>query len=148
MEQNQPAPQFEQQRIVAPPAPVRADLPDLAAMAVELDRMKIEASVDAERTRPGLNGLFAFLLASFVAYVVAHFVSYQDQAFVMLTHPGDFIEPKRAGIALGIGLVVAGAVALGSAIAERRTRSAVRAYEEQLIALGGTPLPERGKPLA
>lgn len=125
------APEFEQQ-----PA-------DLEAMALTLDRMKIEAGIDSERTRPSLSGLFAFLLTAGVVAIGLWVVQYGTQT----QHTGQKVSLSLqmlllAGIA---GVLASLVVALLSVRATRRTQRAVRAYEQRLLALGGTPLPERGQ---
>ncbi len=147
IEQNQPSPQFEYEQFVIAPASVMEAPPDLEAMAVELDQMKIEATVDAERTRPGLNGFFAFILTTPLLYIIGYAAEHQEKSFDALTHPQQLIEPLLGAIALGGGLVIASAVAIASNIATRKHQAQVQKFQKELISLGGTPLPERGQPL-
>ena len=145
--QSRPAPQFEQQQVVIAPSVAEPEPPDLDDMAQRLDQMKIEAIVDTERTRFGINGLFAFFVAAPVAYLVEHVIVFQGRSFDVLTDAQAILSPERVVIALAAGLGVAVIVAIMSHLARQRVTRAVKAYEARLIALGGTPLPERGRPL-
>jgi pyruvate/2-oxoglutarate dehydrogenase complex dihydrolipoamide acyltransferase (E2) component len=145
--QSRPAPQFEQQQVVIAPSVAEPEPPDLDFMAQYLDQMKIEAIVDAERTRFGINGLFAFFAAAPVAYLVEHVIVFQGRSFDVLADAQAIVSPERVAIALAVGLAVAIIVAIVSHLARQRVTRAVKAYEARLIALGGTPLPERGVPL-
>ena len=145
--QSRPAPQFEQQQVVIAPSVAEPEPPDLDDMAQRLDQMKIEAAVDAERTRFGINGLFAFFVAAPVAYLVEHIIVFQGRSFDVLTDAQAILSPERVVIALAAGLGVAVIVAIASHLSRQRVTRAVKAYEASLIALGGTPLPERGVPL-
>lgn len=137
-----PAPQFE--RVVTEPDPGRAELPDLDAMARKLDEMKVEASIDAERTRPALNGFLTFIVVAGLTYLAQFVMRFGTGAFAELIHTQPLEAPTKAIIAGGAGVVAAAAVTFGSQRAARRTQKAVTAFEEQLISLGGVPLPERG----
>lgn len=141
-----PAPQFEQEQITLAPSDAREDVHDLAAMAIQLDQMKIDAAIDAERTRPGLNGFFALVLGAGVSYAAAYLVQYQSGTLDALTHGEGYLDIRRGAIALGIALVAGVLVGIWSSVVTRRTQAAVQAYERRLRALGGTPLPERGQP--
>lgn len=144
--QYRPAPQFEQEQIAVAPATM-GDAPlDLDAMAVHLDQMKVEAIIDAERTRPGLNAFFALILATGVSYIAFTVARYAAGTSSLRDRQIDVVDIPRAAAAIGVGLVAAIAVGIWSAILTRRTRRTVRAYEQRLIALGGTPLPDRGPP--
>ncbi|HEY7021691.1 MAG TPA: hypothetical protein VH349_11285 [Ktedonobacterales bacterium] len=145
--QSRPAPQFEQQQVVIAPSMAEPEPPDLDDMAQRLDQMKIEAIVDAERTRFGINGLFAFLLVTPMIYLLEHLIVFQGRSFDVLTDAQVIVSPERVVIALAAGLGVAVIVAIASQLARQRVTRAVKAYEARLIALGGTPLPERGVPL-
>jgi hypothetical protein len=145
--QSRPAPQFEQQQVVIAPSVAEPEPPDLDDMAQRLDQMKIEAIVDAERTRFGINGLFAFFVAAPVVYLVEHVIVFQGRSVDVLTDAQAILSPERVVIALAAGLGVAVIVAIASHLARQRVTRAVKAYEARLIALGGTPLPERGRPL-
>ncbi len=147
IEQNQPSPQFEYEQIVIAPAAVVEGPPDLEAMAQELDQMKVEATIDAERTRPGLNGFFAFILSTPLIYIVGYAAEHQEKSFAALTHPQQLLEPLLGAIALGGGLAITTAVAIASHIATRKQQAKVQTFQKELISLGGTPLPERGQPL-
>ncbi len=147
IEQNQPSPQFEYEQIVAAPAAVTEAPPDLEAMAHELDQMKIEAVIDAERTRPGLNGFFAFILATPLIYIIGYAAEHQEKSFSALAHPQQLLEPLLGAIALGGGVVITTAVAITSNIATRKQQAKVQTFQKELVSLGGTPLPERGQPL-
>lgn len=145
--QTRPAPQFEQQQVVIAPSIAESEPPDLDFMAQHLDQMKIEAAIDAERTRFGINGLFAFFLVTPASYLLEHIVVFQGRSFDVLTDAQAIVSPERVAIAVAAGLAVALIVGITSHLATQRTRKAVRAYEARLIALGGTPLPERGSSL-
>ncbi len=145
--QSRPAPQFEQQQVVVAPRVTEPEPPDLDDMAQRLDQMKIEAAVDSERTRFGINGLFAFLLVTPVIYLLEYLIVFQDRSFDVLTDAQALVSPERIAIALAAGLAVAVIVAITSHLARQKVANAVTAYEARLIALGGTPLPERGLPL-
>jgi hypothetical protein len=144
--QNRPAPQFEQQVVTAPSA-AEPEPPDLDFMAQHLDQMKIEAIVDAERTRVGINGLFAFLLVTPVIYLIEHLIMFQGRSFDVLADAQAIVSPERVVIAVAVGLAVAIIVAIVSHLARQKGTTRVNAYEARLIALGGAPLPERGLPL-
>jgi hypothetical protein len=116
-------------------------------MAITLDQMKVEAMVDAERTRPSLNGLFTFLLVGGATFIGEYVAQYGAQSFEKLTQGKAVVDLQMIGQALGVGVAVAAMVALMSYVATRRTSKRVRTVEQQLINLGGTPLPERGRPL-
>jgi hypothetical protein len=145
--QHRPAPQFEQQQIGVAPAQVHQEPPDLEAMAVTLDQMKVEAAIDSERTRPGLNGLFALLVVGGAAFIGQYIARYGAQSMQKLTDAKALVDPQMIAQAVAGGLVVAALVGLVSWLATRRTQAAVHAYEQRLISLGGTPLPERGQRL-
>lgn len=145
--QYRPAPQFEQQQIAETAATPRIEPPDLDAMALRLDLMKIDAAIDAERTRPGLNGFFALVLVSGLGYVGLYLAQYQTRALAAAAHGDDVLNAVRVVSAIGIGMLAAVVVGIWSFLATRRVRRAVQAYERELLALGGTPLPERGMPL-
>ncbi|HEU5441698.1 MAG TPA: hypothetical protein VFU88_20615 [Ktedonobacterales bacterium] len=145
--QYRPAPQFEQAHLGAPPASAAQQLPDLEAMAVELDQMKIEAAIDSERTRPSLNGFFAFLVVGSATFIVAYVVRYGGHALPLLFKAKSAVDLQIIAQAIGAGVIVAAVVALVSFLATRRTYRNVRAFEQKLIRLGGTPLPDRGRPL-
>jgi hypothetical protein len=139
--QYRPAPQFEQEQLGAAPAPAQPAQPDLEAMAIKLDEMKVEAMVDAERTRPSLNGLFALLLVSGATFIGEYVAQYGAQSFEKLTQGKAVVDVQTIGQALGVGVAVA------AVVATRKTSKRVRTFEQRLIDLGGTPLPERGQPL-
>jgi hypothetical protein len=145
--QNRPAPQFEQQQVVTAPSVAEPEPPDLDFMAQHLDQMKIEAIVDAERTRLGINGLFAFLLVTPAIYLIEHLIVFQGRSFDVLTDAQAIVSPTRVVIALAVGLAAAISVAIVSHLARQNVARAVKAYEARLIALGGAPPPERGLPV-
>lgn len=144
--QYQRAPEFEREQVTLAPAPTRDEPPDLAAMAIQLDQMKIEAIIEAERTRPGLNGFFALILITGASYVAAYLAQYQMDTVAAVKRGIGYLDVRRGLLALGIGLVAALVVGVWGAISARRTRRNVEAYERRLRTLGGTPLPERGPP--
>jgi len=146
--QYRPAPQFEQEQLGAVPAPAQQERPDLEAMAIKLDQLKVEAAIDAERTRPSLNGLFAFLLMGGATFIGEYVGQYGAHSIEKLTQGKAGIDPQMVGQALGTGVVVAAVAAVMGYLATRRTYKRVRTFEQQIINLGGTPLPERGLPLA
>jgi hypothetical protein len=146
--QYRPAPEVEQRQIALAPTVAHEGPPDLDAMALHLDQMKIEAKIDAERTRPGLNGFFALVLAAGIGYAVLYVAQYQAQTVAAMAHGEDTFNPVRVAVALGIGLLLATVVGLWSFLVMRRTQRVVQAYEQHLLALGGTPLPERGLPVS
>src|SRR5215831_2895950 len=92
--QSRPAPQIEQQQVVIAPAVAEPEPPDLDDMARRLDQMKIEAAVDAERTRSGINGLFAFFVAAPVVYLVEHVIAFQGRSLDVLTDAQAIISPE------------------------------------------------------
>jgi hypothetical protein len=145
--QYRPAPQFEQEQLGAVPAPAQQERPDLEAMAIKLDQLKVEAAIDAERTRPSLNGLLAFFLVGGATFIGEYVGQYGAQSIEKLTLGKAAIDLQMVGQALGAGVVVAAVVAVMGYLATRRTYKRVRTFEQQLISLGGTPLPERGLPL-
>jgi hypothetical protein len=145
--QHRPAPQFEQQQIGVAPASVHQEPSDLEAMAVTLDQMKVEAAIDSERTRPGLNGLFALLVVGGGAFIGEYIARYGAQSVQKLSDAKALVDPQMIAQAVAAGVAVAVLVGLASWLATRRTERAVRAYEQRLISLGGTPLPERGRRL-
>jgi hypothetical protein len=145
--QYRPAPQFEQEQLGEPPAAEQPLAPDLEAMALTLDQMKVEAAIDAERTRPSLNGLFALVLVGGVAFIGEYVARYGSDSLAVLTSGKTGLDPEMLLYAGGAGVVVAALVALISILATRRTRKRVRTFEHELVSLGGTPFPERGQPL-
>lgn len=145
--QYRPAPEFEQQQISEVPAETLREPSDLEAMAITLDHMKVEAAIDSERTRPSLNGLFAFLLTTGVVIIGLLIVQYGIQSQHVFTGQKVSLSPQMLLLGGAVGVLAGLAVALLSARATRRTQRAVRAYEQRLLDVGGTPLADRGRPL-
>src|SRR5579871_5681043 len=139
-EQVRPAPQFERETPNVPTA--TTEQPDLDAMASELQRMKIDAVVDAERTRPGLNGFLALVIVAGATSIIQFVAQYGPDTLSYLAHTQLLDVPLKSLIAVGAGLLAAGIAGLLSYLSRRRTQASVRAFEEQFISLGGTPLRE------
>jgi hypothetical protein len=146
--QQRPAPQFEQQQLAELPAESAQEPPDVEAMALRLDQMKVEAAIDSERTRAGLNGMFAFALVGGAAFIIQFVMQYGAQSLQKLTDRVALLDVQMLLQAGVVGLVASIIVALLSLFATRRTQHAVHAYQQRLVALGGMPLPERGRRLA
>lgn len=145
--QFRPAPEFAQEAISLAPAEVEEEPGYLDEMALRLDQMKLDAIIDAERLRPTLNGLFALVLVSGVAYLALYVVQYQAGTLAAIEDGTDYLSVSRGVAALGIGLVTAILTGVWCTVLMRRSRQAIHQYEGELIARGGTPLPERGQPL-
>lgn len=136
-EQVRPAPQFER---AAPETPVEPPVaPDLDAMADELRQLKVDAAVDAERTRPSLNAFLALIVVAGATYIGQFIMQYGTDGFRVLTHTPPLNDPAKLIIAAGAGLVVAAIAALLSLLAARRTQQSVQAFERSYLDLGGTP---------
>jgi hypothetical protein len=69
--------------------------------------MKVEAIVDAERMRLGINGLLAFLLVTPAIYLLEHLIVFQGRSFAVLADAQAIISPERIVIALAAGLGIA-----------------------------------------
>ncbi len=145
--QYRPAPEFAHEVIAAAPVDVQEEPGYLEDMALRLDQMKLDAAVDAERLRPGLNGFFALVLITGVAYLGLYVAQYQAATITAIQRGTDYLSVPRGGGALAIGLVAALVVGVWSSTLVRRARRAIQAYESDLVARGGTPLPERGQSL-
>ena len=145
--QYRPAPEFAEEAIAAAPVHAQEEPGYLEEMALRLDQMKLDAKVDAERLRPGLNGFFALVLITGVAYFGLFVAQYQAGTMAALENRTDYLNVPRGTGALAIGLAAAVAAAVWSIILKRRSHDAIQAYERELVARGGTPLPERGQPL-
>jgi hypothetical protein len=75
--QYRPAPEFAQEAISLAPAAVEEEPGYLEGMAQRLDYMKLDALIEAERLRPGLNGFFALVVVAGGAYLALYGAKYQ-----------------------------------------------------------------------
>jgi hypothetical protein len=145
--QYRPAPEFAQEAITLAPADLPEEPGYLDELALRLDQMKIDAAIETERLRPGLNGFFAFMLITGVAYLALYVAQYQAGTLAALEHGVDYLSVPRGAGALGIGVAAAIVTGVWCTVLIRRMRQAIQEYERDLVARGGTPLPERGQSL-